>query len=64
MKKFIFLGLFTGITAINLLLLYALRNVNSAENPGFSQEILALEGDYDVRIDLEFLKEKFGSAHE
>lgn len=64
MRRTALLIVFTALTALNLLLVFVLKDVNFGEIPGFSEKILDFRGQYDVRIDLEFLESNFGSAHE
>lgn len=64
MKKFIILAFFIGITLLNIFMLFGLKRLNTAEGLEFSKEILALQGEYDVKIDLDFLQKNLSPAYE
>ncbi len=64
MKKYFFLIIFTAVTGLNVLLLFAFGKVNSPPDKVPFREALDFSRQYDVKLDIEYLKNNFNPAYE
>jgi len=64
MKKFILLGIFGGITLLNLIFTFALGKVNSVGEEISLDKTLDFSRGYDVKLDIDYLRNNFEPAHE
>lgn len=64
MKKFLILGIFSALALLNMLLLFAFRKVNSFSSDILIDETLDFSRDYDVKLDVDYLRDNIVPAHE
>jgi len=63
-SKFMILGVFLFVTLVNLMLVFSLRDANSAENLTFPQKTLDFSREFSVTIDLDYLRNNLEPAYE
>jgi hypothetical protein len=64
MRRLVVLGIFAGILFLNIVLLIAFREVNSAYEERSFTETLDFSRQYDVKSDIEYLKNNIEPAYE
>jgi hypothetical protein len=64
MKKFLILGIFSVLVLLNMFLLFAFRKVNSINSDILVDETLDFSRDYDVKLDVDYLRDNIVPAHE
>ena len=64
MRKFVLLGLFGGMTVLNILLAIAFRGINSVSDETNLNKTLDFSSEYGVKLEVDYLRDNFEPAHE
>ena len=64
MKKIIILAIFTGLTILNIIGIFAFMKVNSSPSTVELEKILDFSREYDVKLDTEFIRSNLSPAYE
>ncbi len=64
MKRFVVLGIFIAITLANMLAVFTFRKAFSISDETSLYETLDFGRQYDVKLDVEYLRNNFEPAHE
>lgn len=58
------LGIFWGLIFLDLILLFGLKTIKTKNAEVSAQKVLDFKDEFVVKLDLDYLRKNFGSAHE
>ncbi len=58
------LGIFWGLIFLDLILLFGLKTIKNKNAKVSAQKVLDFKDGFVVKLDLDYLRKNFGSAHE